>query len=432
MADSVDVGVASGNRLGGEGGERVQTSGGAERRAAIVALEQRRSARPRARPRRRRGRGCPVRSCCTTSVQSARVERDDRRLAQLRFDGDEAEPFIDRRNDERGGAPIEVDELGLRQRSEPRARDRRARARRASSWSDRRGPRRRRRRRAQPTVSGNSAERVQQELDSLLLVEPPDEQQPVRARARRPARTAPSPRASARRSAPASETTCCASRASQRETAVTAAEWCSTCRNAGRDNATVRARRTSVPCSVVTSGLFAMRAEPRADEAIREPPVRVHDVRLELAARAHRRPELGAEESEQRDARAPRRLHLRRHVAGVRERLVAARRVAEPFDRNVVERRSWSAKPGAAGATTRASTPSSRSAVASRSTNEPGASPGWRGNECVRKRTLIGQRSLMRVGAHARRAGAGARAAARAARRSARRSVRSRRRRCRG
>ena len=55
------------------------------------------------------------------------------------------------------------------------------------------------------------------------------------------------------------DTTSRASSASQRDTAVTAAEWCITWRNAGRENATDRASRTSVPCSVVTSGLFAMR-----------------------------------------------------------------------------------------------------------------------------------------------------------------------------
>src|SRR5258706_1176077 len=38
---SIDVGVASGNRLGGKGGERVETAGGAERGATIVTLEQR-------------------------------------------------------------------------------------------------------------------------------------------------------------------------------------------------------------------------------------------------------------------------------------------------------------------------------------------------------------------------------------------------------
>src|SRR4051812_31545155 len=51
--------------------------------------------------------------------------------------------------------------------------------------------------------------------------------------------------------------------------------------------------------------------------------------------------------------------------------------------------RSCASRPGAAGATTLVSTPSFRSAIARRSTNEPGASPGSRGYECVRNRTFI-------------------------------------------
>ena len=39
-----------------------------------------------------------------------------------------------------------------------------------------------------------------------------------------------------------------------RDTVVTLAEWVMTCRNSGRATATLLARRTSVPCSVVTSG----------------------------------------------------------------------------------------------------------------------------------------------------------------------------------
>ena len=38
---AVDVGVASGNRLGGKGSERVETAGGTEGGTAIVTLEQR-------------------------------------------------------------------------------------------------------------------------------------------------------------------------------------------------------------------------------------------------------------------------------------------------------------------------------------------------------------------------------------------------------
>src|SRR5262249_34419909 len=43
------------------------------------------------------------------------------------------------------------------------------------------------------------------------------------------------------------------------------------------------------------------------------------------------------EESEERELRAPRRLDLARHVAGIRERLEATRRISETFDRDVVE-----------------------------------------------------------------------------------------------
>ena len=37
---AIDVGVASGNRFRGEGGQRVETSGGAERRASIASTER--------------------------------------------------------------------------------------------------------------------------------------------------------------------------------------------------------------------------------------------------------------------------------------------------------------------------------------------------------------------------------------------------------
>src|SRR5687768_4308288 len=50
---------------------------------------------------------------------------------------------------------------------------------------------------------------------------------------------------------------------------------------------------------------------------------------------------------------------------------------------------SSAARPGDAGATTRTSTPASRSPTASRSRNEPAESPAWRGYEWARKRTRI-------------------------------------------
>jgi hypothetical protein len=65
--------------------------------------------------------------------------------------------------------------------------------------------------------------------------------------------------------------------------------------------------------------------------------VRVHDVGLEVPSRAHRASELGSEEAEQRQLCPPGILHLRVHVAGVRQLLVAAGGVSKPFDRDAVE-----------------------------------------------------------------------------------------------
>ena len=109
------------------------------------------------------GTRMPVRSCCTMSGETAGLERDDRRLAQLRLDRDEAEPFVDRRNDERCGAAVKVGELraaAARRASVTRSREP-ERAQRAPRSASRSSP--------SPTTSsadrgvGHARHRVQQE-----------------------------------------------------------------------------------------------------------------------------------------------------------------------------------------------------------------------------------------------------------------------------
>src|SRR5262245_29843599 len=109
---AIGVGVASGNRLWSEGGKRVQPSRGTERGAVVLTRQQ----------GHERRRQCPGVNGAHENAgavvlhdvgQSTRVERDDRRLAQLRLDGDETESFFDRRNDERSRSSIELGEPGL-------------------------------------------------------------------------------------------------------------------------------------------------------------------------------------------------------------------------------------------------------------------------------------------------------------------------------
>src|SRR6267378_2741812 len=75
-------------------------------------------------------------------------------------------------------------------------------------------------------------------------------------------------------------------------------------------------------------------SQPRPDDAAREPPMSVYRLRLETPAGTHGLNEIGTEETNEGKFRLPRRCDVARHVAGVRELLVSARRIAKPVDRH--------------------------------------------------------------------------------------------------
>lgn len=93
---------------------------------------------------------------------------------------------------------------------------------------------------------------------------------------------------------------------------------------------------------------------------------------------------------------------------------------------------SFRTRPFALGAITRTVTPSSASARASRRRNDPGASPEWRGKECVRKSTLTAFKApaVCPFPVPALRSARAAPSSRRAAQPRARQRSRSRRRRC--
>ena len=96
----------------------MQAGSGAERRTMIVPTEE-------------RDKGGSERACvdvlnedaCAIVLDDIRqptgVERDNRRFAELRFDGDEPETFANRRNDERGGLLVKGSKTRLRQGTVP-------------------------------------------------------------------------------------------------------------------------------------------------------------------------------------------------------------------------------------------------------------------------------------------------------------------------
>ena len=198
-------------------------------------------------------------------------------------------------------------------------------------------------------------------------------------------RTGRSRRASGRRCAVTPDTSVSVSRASQRDTVVTALDCCSTWRNSGRAIAVASGEPHVRAVQRGHERHAREAAQPRADESAREPPVRVHEIRLEVTARPHRAAELRAQEAEERELGAPRVAHLRVPCC---PRTRASRSGAVRTGTARPEYRRSDRRPGGDppdGATTCTSTPWSRSATASLSTKEPAASPGCRGNECVRK-----------------------------------------------
>src|ERR1043165_5083533 len=94
---AVDVGVPAGDGFWGKRGEWVGASGGAERGTAIRPFEESidRGGEGTGRNIARQKAG-PV--MLDDVGQSSRIERDHGGLAELRFDGDEPQSFIDGRN----------------------------------------------------------------------------------------------------------------------------------------------------------------------------------------------------------------------------------------------------------------------------------------------------------------------------------------------
>ena len=156
---SIDPRVPSRRRLRRETRERDHSPGAAQVRAAIGAIEQpveRDGERVDVAGRHEDARPLVVRPC-----RSARRTRShDGRLAQLRFDGDEPEPLVSRRHDQRGGAAVQVDQRRLRKLSQPvdavRDAERAARARRARGRARRHRRRRARRRRVMRAIASSS------------------------------------------------------------------------------------------------------------------------------------------------------------------------------------------------------------------------------------------------------------------------------------
>ena len=150
-----------------------------------------------------------------------------------------------------------------------------------------------------------------------------------------------------------------------------------------------RARQPHVgSVKVVTSGMRASPPTQVPTTPFGKPPVSVDDVGLEAPPCSNRVDEIGAEEADEREPRAPGGRNILRHVSRVRELLVAARRIAKALDRNPGDlfrsRESGGRRSHDVDVHIFA-----RRAMASRSRNEPGASPSDRGNECVRNRTFI-------------------------------------------
>src|SRR5689334_4902442 len=172
----VDVGIALGNRLRGEGGESVEAAGGTQRRAAIRSVEEGGNGGGE-----RRGVDAGdeySRAVVLHDVrQATRVEGDDGCFTELRFHGDEPQSFFDRWNDQRRRAAIEVGEARLRKRTVPahaigdaeRAGELLERFAILAVAND-----------VEVNRTRDSRHGLKQHLDSLLLVEPTDEEQTIR------------------------------------------------------------------------------------------------------------------------------------------------------------------------------------------------------------------------------------------------------------
>ena len=321
----------------------MHAAGGAERCATVLALEQRHD-------RGGESTGADLGHENAGAIvlhdvrQSAGLERDDRRLAKLCLYRDETQTLADRRYDERGGRAVKVGQAPLWQRTVPPH----AIANTECTCESFQ--------RFAILAIANDVERdgtvrdptqgVQQELDPFLPVEPSDEQQPIVGsvacgreqlggnRHGRHDRRRRGDDLLRLRGEPARD------RRYDRRPVYHVPKA-----RAGECNGSRQPHVASVECR--DERLVGKPAEPRTDEAIGEPPVRVHDVGAHFTSHVYRATELRPEKAKQRDASAPRGLDLLGHGPGIGESLEAPWRVVESSDFDTVERcMSWQVRSG--------------------------------------------------------------------------------------
>src|SRR4051812_1305275 len=115
---SIDRGVSSGDGFWGKRSEGVESPRCAQGGAAIGAGEE--GVDGGSQRARRDVLDQDSRPVVRDDVgQATRIERDHRRFAQLRFDGNKPESLVHGWNDERGSRPIVLSQLLLRKRSDP-------------------------------------------------------------------------------------------------------------------------------------------------------------------------------------------------------------------------------------------------------------------------------------------------------------------------
>ena len=264
-------------------------------------------------------------------AQSAGIESHHRRLAKERLDRDEAEALVDRRNDDGSRPLIEGRQLGLRKPGHasgyvapPQVVSRAARASRGLV-----------RRPQCPArhlvfIRARAWIRCSTPFCGMSL--------PTKRR-RWPSRDEPGAKRSVATGIGATVglipgTSASVSSFSQLETVVTAAECFSTWLNIGLATPTVRASRTSVPCKRRNQRNAREPADPGSDDSVRETTSERGRPRAQSSALLEPRATKSEPRKPTSASRALQELATSlRHVSGVRELFIAARRIPEALDR---------------------------------------------------------------------------------------------------